>query len=44
MRRSVKKLPQDGEKESKNEENLHNAIYVNFDKARLLSPTQGFFK
>ena len=41
MRRSLKKLPQNGEKQSQNWENSHNAIYGNFYKKKLLSPTQG---
>ena len=41
MRRSLKKLPQNGEKRSQNRENLHKAIYVNFHKKKLLLPTQG---
>ena len=44
MRRSMKKLPKNGEKRSQNRENLHKAIYVNFLKKKLLSPTQGLFK
>ena len=41
MRRSLKTLPQNGEKRSQNQENLHKAIYVNFDKKKPLLPTQG---
>ena len=40
MRRSLKKLPQNGEKASQSKEKLHNAIYVNFHKTELLSFTQ----
>ena len=36
-------MPQNGEKRSQNGENLHKAIYVNFHKTKLLSPTQGLF-
>ena len=44
MRRSMKKLPQNGEKRSQNQENLHKAIYVNFHKIKPLSLTQGLLK
>ena len=44
MRRSLKTLPQNGEKRSQNQENLHKAIYVNFHKKKLLLPAQGLFK
>ena len=32
MRRSLKKLPQNWEKQSQNQDSLHKAIYINFHK------------
>ena len=40
MRRSLKKLPQNGEEQSQNQEKLHKAIYVNIHKKKLFLPTQ----
>ena len=40
----LKNLPQNGEKWSPNGINLHKAIYVNFQKTKLFSSTQGLFK
>ena len=43
-RRSLKKLPQNREKQIQNRKNLHKAIYVNFHTKKLFIPTQGLFK
>ena len=42
MRRSLKKLPHNGEKRSQNGENLQKDIYANFRKKKLLSPPKVF--
>ena len=40
MGRFLKKISQNGEEQSQNGKNLHKAIYINFHKRKLLSPTQ----